>query len=92
MAAGGLRSSRAVERLGCRDLSVAAAIRASMFDRWASNVAVGLVDERRGAPPIRGGGQDFTNFNLDPGLDEIVKTRKVMVTVIVTHVSVTGMT
>ena len=45
-----------------------------------------------GPPLYGGGGQGFLNFNLDPTLDEIIKTRKVMVTVIVTHVSVTGMT
>jgi len=46
-----------------------------------------------GGTPLYGGGrQDFTSFNLDPGLDEIVKTRKVMVTVIVTNVSVTSVT
>jgi len=42
--------------------------------------------------PIRGGRQGFLNFNLDPDLDEIVKTKKVAVTVIVTNVSVTRVT
>ena len=42
-----------------------------------------------GGTPLYGGGrQDFTSFNLDPALDKIVKTRKVMAIVISIHVSV----